>query len=159
MWEILETYWVQLAIGYYPDGPLGGMAMTLILALVGLLLAMPAGLIVCLGLISRWRPLARLVELFVFYMRSVPLIVHLLWVYFLLPLVIKGAPLWLVVRFAWFGLWWVFTRKFPLIDDHMIWRYREKLIAAADLRAPGWTTGETPPPLAPTTPLPPEPKA
>ncbi len=97
MWDILETYWVQLLIGYYPDGPLGGLAMTLILALVGLALAMPAGLAVCLGLISPWRPLARSVELFVFYMRSVPLIVHLLWVYFLLPLVIKGAPLWLVV--------------------------------------------------------------
>jgi len=97
MWEILETYWVQLLIGYYPDGPLGGLAMTLMLALVGLLLAMPAGLVVCLGLISPWRPLSRAVSLFVFYMRSVPLIVHLLWVYFLLPLVIKGAPLWLVV--------------------------------------------------------------
>lgn len=97
MWEILETYWVQLLIGYYPDGPLGGLAMTLILASVGLVLAMPAGLTVCLGLISSWRPLARTVELFVFYMRSVPLIVHLLWIYFLLPLVIKGAPLWLVV--------------------------------------------------------------
>jgi polar amino acid transport system permease protein len=97
MWDILQTYWVQLLVGYYPHGPLGGLAMTLILAFVGLLLAMPAGLTVCLGLLSHWRPLARLVELFVFYMRSVPLIVHLLWVYFLLPLVIKGAPLWLVV--------------------------------------------------------------
>lgn len=97
MWDILQTYWVQLAIGYYPSGPLGGLALTLILAVVGLVLALPAGLIVCLGLISPWRPLARLVELFVFYMRSVPLIVHLLWIYFLLPLVIKGAPLWLVV--------------------------------------------------------------
>ena len=97
MWEILETYWVQLLIGYYPDGPLGGLAMTLILASVGLVLALPAGLTVCLGLISPWRPRARAVELFVFYMRSVPLIVHLLWIYFLLPLVIKGAPLWLVV--------------------------------------------------------------
>ena len=97
MWEILETYWVQLLIGYYPDGPLGGLAMTLILASVGLVLALPAGLTVCLGLISPWRPRARAVELFVLYMRSVPLIVHLLWIYFLLPLVIKGAPLWLVV--------------------------------------------------------------
>ena len=97
MWEIVQTYWLQLLVGYYPNGPLGGLAMTLILAFSGLALALPAGLIVCLGLISPWRPLARGVELFVFYMRSVPLIVHLLWVYFLLPLVIKGAPLWLVV--------------------------------------------------------------
>lgn len=97
MLDVLETYWVQLAIGYYPNGPLGGLAMTLILALVGLALAVPAGLTVCLGLISHWRALVWLVELFVFYMRSVPLIVHLLWAYFLLPLVVRGAPLWLVV--------------------------------------------------------------
>ncbi|MBX3641592.1 MAG: amino acid ABC transporter permease [Rubrivivax sp.] len=97
MWDILSTYWLQLLIGYYPDGPLGGLAMTLILALAGLALAMPAGLLVCLGLISHWSPLRRLVELFVFYMRSVPLIVHLLWIYFLLPKLIVGAPLWLVV--------------------------------------------------------------
>ena len=97
MLDILETYWIQLAIGYYPHGPLGGLAMTLILALVGLALAMPAGLMVCLGLLSHWRALAWPVELFVFYMRSVPLIVHLLWAYFLLPLVVNGAPLWLVV--------------------------------------------------------------
>lgn len=97
MWDILQTYWVQLAIGYYPHGPLGGLVLTLILAVAGLALALPAGLIVCLGLISPWRVVARPVELFVFYMRSVPLIIHLLWIYFLLPLVIKGAPLWLVV--------------------------------------------------------------
>lgn len=97
MWDILQTYWVQLAIGYYPNGPLGGLVLTLILAVVGLALALPAGLIVCLGLISPWRALARTVALFVFYMRSVPLIVHILWIYFLLPLMIKGAPLWLVV--------------------------------------------------------------
>jgi hypothetical protein len=70
------------------------------------------------------------------------------------------TPMLLVLRFAWFGLTWMFSHRFPLIDDHMIGRYREKLIAAANLRAPGWTTGAAPPPPAsPTTPLPPEPKA
>lgn len=68
------------------------------------------------------------------------------------------TPMSLVLRFAWFGLWWMLSRRFPLIDDHMIGRYREKLIAAANLRAPGWTSGQTPPPASPTTPLPPEPK-
>ena len=97
MLDILRTYWVQLAIGYYPNGPLGGLAMTLILAFAGLTLAMPAGLIVCLGLISERRAFAWPVQLFVFYMRSVPLIIHILWTYFLLPLVVKGPPLWLVV--------------------------------------------------------------
>lgn len=63
-------------------------------------------------------------------------------------------PASLVIRFAVFGLVWFFTRKFPLIGDHMIWRYREKLIAAANLRAPGWRSGGLPP-EPPTQPLPP----
>lgn len=97
MLEIIQTYWVQLLIGYYPDGPLGGLAMTLILALSGLVMALPAGLLVGLGLISPWPWLTRLVELFVFYMRSVPLVIHLLWAYLLLPLIFGSAPLWLIV--------------------------------------------------------------
>ena len=42
---------------------------------------------------------------------------------------------------AWLGVFsllWPITRKFPLIDDHMIGIYRKKLIAAANLRSPGW---------------------
>lgn len=97
MLEIIQTYWVQLMIGYYPDGPLGGLAMTLILAISGLFLALPAGLLVALGLLSPWRWLRRAVELFVFYMRSVPLVVHLLWAYFLLPLIFGSTPLWFTV--------------------------------------------------------------
>lgn len=97
MLEIIQTYWLQLLIGYYPDGPLGGLAMTLILAISGLALALPAGLLVGLGLISPWPWLTRVVELFVFYMRSVPLVIHLLWAYFLLPLIFGSSPLWLTV--------------------------------------------------------------
>lgn len=97
MLEIIETYWVQLLIGYYPDGPLGGLAMTLILAFSGLALALPSGLLVGLGLISPWPWLRRLVEIFVFYMRSVPLVIHLLWAYFLLPLMFGTTPLWVIV--------------------------------------------------------------
>lgn len=66
----------------------------------------------------------------------------------------ERTPISLVLRFAWFGLWWFFTRKFPLIDDHMIGRYRAALIAAANLRAPGWQSGGLPP-QPPTQPLPP----
>lgn len=97
MLEILQTYWLQLVIGYYPAGPLGGLVMTLIVAISGLLLAIPAGLLVCLGRISQHAWLSRTVELFIFCMRSVPLIIQLLWMYFLLPIMFGSAPLWLVV--------------------------------------------------------------
>ncbi len=97
MLEILQTYWLQLTIGYYPNGPLGGLVMTLLVAVFGLLLAIPAGLVICLGRISQYRWLSHAVKLFIFCMRSVPLIIQLLWVYFLLPVVFGSPPLWLVV--------------------------------------------------------------
>jgi len=98
MIEILQTYWLQLLIGLYPHGPLGGVAMTLILAVFCLLLALPAGLVLALALIAPWRWLGQIARLFVFYMRSVPLLVHLLWAYFLVPAVLgPKAPLGLSV--------------------------------------------------------------
>jgi triacylglycerol lipase len=69
----------------------------------------------------------------------------------------ERTPALLIFRFALFGLWWALTRKFPLIDDHMIGRYREKLIKAANFRAPGWKAGGLPP-EPPTTPQAPEPE-
>ncbi|SFC72539.1 polar amino acid transport system permease protein [Polaromonas sp. OV174] len=98
MLDIIQTYWLQLLIGLYPHGPLGGLVMTLILAVSGLLLALPAGMVLALTLIAPWRWLNRLAQLFVFYMRSVPLLVHLLWAYFLVPLLLgPRAPLMLSV--------------------------------------------------------------
>ncbi|OLL27529.1 hypothetical protein BTH42_32350 [Burkholderia sp. SRS-W-2-2016] len=98
MIDIIQTYGLQLLIGLYPNGPLGGLAATLILALSGLLLALPTGMLLALALIAPWRWLNRAVQLFVFYMRSVPLLVQLLWAYFLVPLLFgPSAPLMLTV--------------------------------------------------------------
>ena len=44
-WEMVDTYWLFFLVGQYPDGPLGGLALTLVLAALGLLLALPAGLL------------------------------------------------------------------------------------------------------------------
>ena len=38
MFDILRDYWPMLLVGQYPHGPLGGLAMTLIVAGLGLLL-------------------------------------------------------------------------------------------------------------------------
>ena len=95
MLEILQIHGMQLLLGYYPHGPLGGLALTLLLALSGLVLALPTALLIVLGLFAPWRCVRMAARLLVFYVRSVPLVVHLLWAYFLVPLVLgRGTPLW-----------------------------------------------------------------
>ncbi|HVZ43163.1 MAG TPA: amino acid ABC transporter permease [Ramlibacter sp.] len=98
MIEIVRTYWLQLLLGYYPEGPLGGLALTLLLAVGGLLLTVPAALAMLCGLASPWKWLRGAFELFVFYVRGVPLVVHLLWAYLLIPMAFGMAtPLWVVL--------------------------------------------------------------
>lgn len=98
MTEIIQTYWLQLLVGYYPQGPLGGLAFTVVLAMGALLATMPTAILIVLGLIGPWRWLRILLELFVFYMRGVPLMVHLLWAYVLIPLLLgKSIPLWVTL--------------------------------------------------------------
>jgi polar amino acid transport system permease protein len=48
MSELIDTYWLYFLVGQYPHGPLGGLALTVMLATLGLLLALPLG--VLLGL-------------------------------------------------------------------------------------------------------------
>jgi len=41
MITIIEDNWLLLLIGQYPNGPLGGIASTLILSVLGIVLAFP----------------------------------------------------------------------------------------------------------------------
>ena len=43
--ELIDSYWVYFLVGQYPNGPLGGLALTLILASAALVLAMPLGVL------------------------------------------------------------------------------------------------------------------
>lgn len=55
MLELIQTYWLYFLVGQYPNGPLGGLALTLILASLGLLLSLPLGLVLGMARISSWR--------------------------------------------------------------------------------------------------------
>ena len=50
MLELIQTYWLYFLIGQYPNGPLGGLVLTLVLASLGLVLSLPLGL--ALGLFN-----------------------------------------------------------------------------------------------------------
>ena len=55
MLEIINDYWVYFLIGQYPNGPLGGLVLTLLLASCGLVLALPLGIVLGLARVSPWR--------------------------------------------------------------------------------------------------------
>ena len=83
--EMVDTYWLFFLVGQYPDGPLGGLALTLVLAALGLLLALPAGLLLGLARVSPWRWLRWPVTAFVCVVRGTPLLMVVFWAYFFLP--------------------------------------------------------------------------
>jgi polar amino acid transport system permease protein len=83
--EVIDNYWLYFLVGRYPEGPLGGLALTLLLASLGLLLALPLGLLLGLGRVS---PLAWLrwpVTALVYVVRGTPLLMVVFWAYFFLP--------------------------------------------------------------------------
>lgn len=86
MLELLDTYWLYYLVGQYPQGPLGGLALTLLLATLALLLSLPLGILLGLARNSA-RPALRLpVTAFVFVVRGLPLLMVIFWAYFSLPL-------------------------------------------------------------------------
>lgn len=84
-WQMVDTYWVYFLLGQYPHGPLGGLVLTLVLATLGLLLALPLGLLLGLGRVSPWRTIRWPVTALVFVVRGTPLLMVVFWAYFFLP--------------------------------------------------------------------------
>lgn len=85
---ILRDNWTLLLIGQYPNGPLGGLAITVILSVLGLALAFPLSVGLALARISPFAWLRRPATVIIYVVRGVPLIMFIFWVYFFLPLLI-----------------------------------------------------------------------
>ena len=83
--ETVDTYWLYFLIGQYPQGPLGGLALTVVLAALALLLALPAGLALGLARLSPWPWLHAPVTAVVYLVRAIPLLLVIFWAYFFLP--------------------------------------------------------------------------
>ena len=83
--EMVQTYWLYFLVGQYPEGPLGGLVLTLLLASAGLVLAMPVGLALGLARVSPLRWLRWPVTALVYCVRGVPLLMVIFWAYFFLP--------------------------------------------------------------------------
>jgi polar amino acid transport system permease protein len=87
---IIHDYWLLLLIGQYPYGPLGGLANTLILSALSIVLAFPLSILLALARLSKWPFLRWPVTVLVYVTRGVPLLMLILWSYFLVPL-LTGA--------------------------------------------------------------------
>lgn len=83
--QVIADNFTYFMIGRYPKGPLGGLGLTLYLAVVSCVLSLFGGLI--LGLLSTSKhPLVRYpVMLFINAVRGLPLLMVIFWMYFLLP--------------------------------------------------------------------------
>ena len=83
--EMVQTYWLYFLVGQYPEGPLGGLVLTLLLASAGLVLAMPVGLALGLARVIPMRWLRWPVTALVYCVRGVPLLMVIFWAYSFLP--------------------------------------------------------------------------
>ena len=88
IFSILSDNWILLLVGQYPKGPLGGLAMTLVLSILGLLLAFPLGVLLGLARLSPITWLSAPSIALIYIVRGVPLVMFIFWVYFFLPALI-----------------------------------------------------------------------
>lgn len=89
--SIFRDNWPLLLVGQYPNGPLGGLAITLVLSVLGLVFAFPLGVLLALARVSPWKWLSNPATVVIYVVRGVPLIMFIFWVYFFLPALIGQA--------------------------------------------------------------------
>jgi polar amino acid transport system permease protein len=89
-----SVIWNNMAhfmIGRYPSGPIGGLMLTLYLAVIGLILSFVGGLVLGLLCVSQNRFIRYPTLAVVNAIRGIPLLMVIFWMYFLLP-AIMGRP-------------------------------------------------------------------
>lgn len=91
MLDILAEYGGLLLVGIYPNGPLGGVAATLLLSLIGIACAFPLGVLMALAQLSPFRAIRYPVTVVRYLLRSIPLVMLVFGMYFLIPALI-GRP-------------------------------------------------------------------
>jgi len=91
--QVVIDNFTYFMIGRYPSGPLGGLGLTMYLAVISCILSFFGGLILGLLSLSRFAVIRYPVNLFINTIRGLPLLMVIFWMYFLLPaLVGKTVP-------------------------------------------------------------------
>jgi polar amino acid transport system permease protein len=89
--SVIKDNLTYFLIGRYPHGPLGGLALTLLLAVVSLVLSLFGGLLLGLASVSRRRVVRWVSLTFINAVRGLPLLMVIFWTYFLWPALL-GHP-------------------------------------------------------------------
>ena len=91
--RVIADNFTYFMIGRYPTGPLGGLGLTLYLAVVSCILSVFGGLFLGLLSISRHAWVRWPATLFINTVRGLPLLMVIFWMYFLLPVLMgKTTP-------------------------------------------------------------------
>ena len=91
--QVIADNFTYFMIGRYPNGPLGGLGLTLYLAVVSCILSVFGGLILGLLSISKHAWIRWPSVLFINAVRGLPLLMVIFWMYFLLPILLgKTTP-------------------------------------------------------------------
>ncbi|AMP02834.1 amino acid ABC transporter permease [Collimonas pratensis] len=86
--EILRGFGLQLLVGEFPQGQIGGLALTLILAVTGLACAFPLAVLCGIARTSTVRWVAMPAAAIVHTVRGLPVLMLIFWAYFIVPMLI-----------------------------------------------------------------------
>lgn len=92
MIELLRDMGPYLVLGEFPRGPLGGLVLTLILSALSMALVFPCAVLVALARTGGKRYLSIPAACYVNFIRCVPVLLIIFWVYLFAPIVL-GFPL------------------------------------------------------------------
>ncbi|RKR36161.1 amino acid ABC transporter permease [Paraburkholderia sp. BL17N1] len=88
MFGIVQEYGLLLLVGQFPNGPIGGLALTLILSVLGLALSFPLSVALALCRMSPIRLFYATSTVLVYVVRGIPLVMFVFWGYFLVPILV-----------------------------------------------------------------------
>ena len=88
MIDILDNYGLLLLVGQYPYGPVGGLALTLFMAVAGLVISFPLAVLVGVARTSPFRTPRVVAGVIVNAVRGLPVLLLIFWAYFIVPLII-----------------------------------------------------------------------
>lgn len=81
----LTDDWLYLLVGTFPEGPPGGALLTLILSSISGVLSAVLGLLLGIALVMADGWPARLLRTVLGFLRAIPVLMLIFWIYFLLP--------------------------------------------------------------------------
>lgn len=77
-----------LLVGAFPDGPLGGAALSLVLAMASAVASALLGVALGVGMALARGPLRVLLLAFIGFFRAIPVLMLIFWTYFLMPMLL-----------------------------------------------------------------------